>query len=87
MIDPATTGIPALLASRVDSPVIIDSSTSLSPETTTPSVTIRISGRTLKWSPYWRSRASISKSAGVSESERIAVGVCNDSIVIDSTAL
>jgi hypothetical protein len=39
-MDPATTGETACLATRVASPVIIDSSTSDMPEMTVPSVAI-----------------------------------------------
>ena len=55
---PATTLSPTPFSTGRDSPVIIDSSTVLVPDTTEPSVMIAESGRTAKVSPRWRRRAS-----------------------------
>ena len=51
---PATTGSPGSLATVVDSPVIIDSSTSALPSATTPSAGTRAPGRTRTVSPTAR---------------------------------
>lgn len=66
---PACTREPFPFATGKVSPVIIDSSTSEPPCITVPSVTIRVSGKTLNASPYCSRRASIKRvfSPGVSE--------------------
>lgn len=84
--DSAMAEEPVDLSIDRDSPVIVDSFTSLEPEIIRPSMTIRELGETLKWSPYCKSRASMTRSLFPSASTKVVVTACIDRIEIDSTA-
>ena len=58
-----TTGSPGRFATGIGSPVSIDSSTALAPETISPSTGIRSPGRTTTTSPGWTSSTGTSISA------------------------
>ena len=76
---PANTSAPGIFSAGIDSPVIVDWSTSLAPETTVPSPAIRSPGRTMMMSPMTRSAASTVVSLPRSSTRHACAGAKSNS--------